>query len=244
MCVWEGGGSTHDLPRIVELNSEPLLSQAQEWRALPTIDDLESFPELLLFVARLAFAITSDRPQEEQHARLNRTGKLAPVFTAPYNSWRLREPLFERDTKSEPRLLLTAAKAYRHIRNFGACVRALGLRRLPALSADDFYNHHAPLLAQIVYKDDIFTQYIMPAPNVENFLRNDRPHDVHPGDIGLGGDDPGDDEPGGDDIGGDGPGGDGPVGDDPGGDAPGGVDPGGADPAGADPRGDAPEGDA
>ena len=89
-------GSTHDHPRIVELNSEPLLSQSQEWRALPTIDDLESFPELLLFVARLAFAITSDRPQEEQHARLNRTGKLAPLFTAPYNSWRFREPLLEK----------------------------------------------------------------------------------------------------------------------------------------------------
>ena len=38
-------GSTHDHPRIVELNSEPLLSQAQEWRALPTVDDLESFPQ-------------------------------------------------------------------------------------------------------------------------------------------------------------------------------------------------------
>ncbi len=88
-------GSTHDHPRIVDLNSEPLLSQAQEWRTLPTIDDLESIPELPLDVARLAFAIANGRPQGEQHARPNRTGKLAPVSTAPYNSWRFREPMFE-----------------------------------------------------------------------------------------------------------------------------------------------------
>ena len=207
----------------MELNSEPLVSQAQEWRARPTIDDLESFPELLLFVSKLAFALTSDRPQEEQHARLNRTGKLAPLFTAPYNSWRLREPLFERDMKSEPRLLLTAAKVYHQIRNFRACVRALGLRRHPALPAEilqDKGNSCSPLLAQVVYKDDAFTQYIMPAPNVENFPRNDRPHDVDPGDIGLGGDGLGGEDLEGDDLGGD--------------------DPGGADPGGDDLRGDGP----
>jgi len=150
--------------------------------------------------------------------------------------------MFEKEIKSDPRLLLIAANAVNQVRNFRASVLALGLLRHPALPAEilqDQMKSRAPPLAQVVYKDDAFTQYIMPAPNVENFPRDDRPHDVHPGDIDLGGDVPGDDDPGGDDLGGDDPGGADPGGDDIRGDVPGGVDPGAADP-----RGDAPEGDA
>lgn len=138
--------------------------------------------------------------------------------------------------KPEPRLLLVAASAYDQIRNFGDCVRALGLFRHPAILADMRQGSakNAPTLALVVYKDDAFTQYIMFAPNVENFSRYDRPHDVHPGDIDLGGDDLGDHDLGDDDLGCD----------DVGGGILGCVDPGGVDPGGADPRGDAPEGDA
>ena len=121
---------------------------------------------------------------------------------------------------SEPRLLLTAAKAYHQNRNFRACVRALGLLRHPALPAELLQGREesrSPLLAQVVYKDDSFTQYIMPAPNVENFPRDDRPHQR--GDAAHGGPPEDDDLGGGDYPGGDAPEGDAPAVDAPEGDA-------------------------
>ena len=173
-----GSASSH--PIIVKLNAEPLCTQAASWRAAATIDDLERFEDLLLFVAKLAFVLTSDRPQEETHARLNRTGKLAPQFSAAYNSWRLREPLFEEALRADHAILEDASSILAHVGNFRACARALGLGKHPSLRGDfrAHGRHRLPIHAKVVYKDDGFTQYTMDAPGVRMYPRGDLPHSV------------------------------------------------------------------
>ena len=164
-----GSASSH--PIIVKLNAEPLCTQAASWRAAATIDDLERFEDLLLFVAKLAFVLTSDRPQEETHARLNRTGKLAPQFSAAYNSWRLREPLFEEALRADHAILEDASSILAHVGNFRACARALGLGKHPSLRGDfrAHGRHRLPIHVKVVYKDDGFTQYTMDAPGAHMY---------------------------------------------------------------------------
>lgn len=154
--------SSSQHPKILQLQSEPLVSQAREYLNGGELDDL---PDLAVFVAGLRFAHAVERRIEGGHARVLRRGRVATKHAESFDSLALRTKEINFQLEHDVEFFGDLANFLDQGRSPKKLVGVLGLSEHPAIPHEKHPWHK--IYRQIVYRADKFTLYQSAPPEIE-----------------------------------------------------------------------------
>jgi hypothetical protein len=169
-------------PCMQRFRSPPLREQALQW-----VEGADLFApqlkDLCCFVAKMRFAMTSERSAEGQHAKTMVQGRGKPLHSVTYQSYHLRVHEMQAAVRAQPDLVQTFAYLAGLARNSKSAVLATGLEIHPLCIQDDRAERKErdPALRELIYHADSFTLYTAAPPHVRMRPASD-PFD--PGDAG------------------------------------------------------------
>ena len=154
--------SSSQHPKILQLQSEPLVSQAREYLDGAELDDL---PDLAVFVAGLRFAHAVERRIEGGHALVLRRGRVATKHAESFDSLALRMKEINSHLENDADFFGDLANFLDQGRSPKKLVGVLGLNEHPAIQHEKHPWHK--IYRQIVYRADKFTLYQSTPPEIE-----------------------------------------------------------------------------
>ena len=165
--------------RLAELRREPLYSLCLLWFSGISLyaEDGSFKPEfydLAVWIAELRFALSSDRPQEGEHARAARVLRSAPNTTEQYISFFSRIEEMQRNIDSDPTAMVSMAHCLQVCSNARQCCFALGLGQHPQVlqhlvdgKLEGNFFVRSSVYSKIIYHADPYTMYTAAAPKLE-----------------------------------------------------------------------------
>ena len=147
-------------PKMQELKSEPLRSEAQLFVEGASLAELEN---LVLFVAKLKFGFAVERQIEGGHARVFRRGRASSFHTEAFDSLALRFCEIKKEFQ-RPEFVEEIASIVDTARSPQRLADALGFSSHPALQ--DVKHAWSKMYRQVIYKADKLTLYRSQPPNI------------------------------------------------------------------------------
>ena len=149
-------------PQIVQLQTEPLASQVQEYVDGTALGEL---PDLEMFIASLRFTFAVERRIEGGHAIIQRHARGTSIRSESFDSLALRMPEVQLAMQSSPAFVRQLTASLEAARSPKQLVHKLGLSLHPSCafaksSWDKIYR-------KLVYRADLHTMYRSRKPKLQ-----------------------------------------------------------------------------
>lgn len=146
----------HLHPKLAELQSEPLVTQAGAFMDGTPLEDLT---ELELFITKLKFGFAVERRIEGGHARITRRVAVGTHRNEVLDSLAVRTPEIKAKLEKDPGFIKELASILNTIRSPKLVTRQLGMALHPALVQAGNIHAWDKLYRRVVYRSDPLTVY-------------------------------------------------------------------------------------